>query len=64
MLLPATVIYQARLVVPALKEFVLVCQHQQVDARVDVTVMVRTTMSTRPFTDVHRFLLTFLAYFC
>ncbi|MBR2078455.1 MAG: hypothetical protein IJ878_14090, partial [Exiguobacterium sp.] len=37
-LLPATVIYQARLVVPTLKEFVLVCQHQQVDARVDVTV--------------------------
>ena len=58
-LLPATVVYQARRVVPTLKEFVLVCQHQQVDACVDVTVMVRTTMSTRPFTDIHRLLLAF-----
>ena len=60
MLLPATVVYQARRVVPTLQEFVLVCQHQQIDARVDVSVMVRAT-GTRPFTDVHRFLLTFLA---
>ncbi len=59
-LLPATVVYQARRVVPTLKEFVLVCQHQQVDARVDVTVMMRAT-GTRPFTDIHRLLLAFYA---
>ena len=59
MLLPATIIYQARRVVPTLKELVLVCQHQQIDARVDVTIMVHTTMSTRPFTDIHRLLLAF-----
>ena len=50
-LLLATIVYQARRVVPTLKEFVLVCQHQQVDARVDVTVMMRAT-GTRPFTDI------------
>ncbi len=59
-LLLATIVYQARRVVPTLKEFVLVCQHQQVDARVDVSVMMRAT-GTRPFTDIHRLLLTFLA---
>ena len=59
-LLLATIIYQARRVVPTLKEFVLVCQHQQVDARVDVTVMMRAT-GTRPFTDIHRLLLAFYA---
>ena len=59
-LLLATIIYQARRVVPTLKEFVLVCQHQQVDARVHVTVMMRAT-GTRPFTDIHRLPLTFLA---
>ena len=59
-LLPATIVYQARRVVPTLKEFVLVCQHQQVDARVDVTVMMRAT-GTRPFTDIHRLLLAFYA---
>ena len=57
-LLPATVMDQARRVVPTLQEFVLVCQHQQIDARVDVTVMMRAT-STRPFTDIHRLLLAF-----
>ena len=57
-LLLATIVYQARRVVPTLKEFVLVCQHQQVDARVDVTVMMRAT-GTRPFTDIHRLLLAF-----
>ncbi len=35
-------------------------QHQQVDARVDVTVMMRAT-GTRPFTDIHRLLLAFYA---
>ncbi len=59
-LLLATIIYQARRVVPTLKEFVLGRQHQQVDARVDVSIMMRTT-GTRPFTDIHRLLLTFLA---
>ena len=60
-LLLATIIYQARRVVPTLKEFVLVCQHQQVDARVDVSIMMNTAMSTRPFTDIHRLLLAFYA---
>ena len=59
-LLPPTIIYQARLVVPTLKEFVLVCQPQQIDACVDVSVMMRTTV-TCPFTDIYRLLLTFLA---
>ena len=60
-LLPATIIYQARRVVPTLKELVLVCQHQQIDARVDVSIMMNTAMSTRPFTDIHRLLLAFYA---
>lgn len=58
-LLLATIIYQARRVVPTLKEFVLVCQHQQIGARVDVSIMMNTAMSARPFTDIHRLLLAF-----
>ena len=60
-LLLATIIYQARRVVPTLKEFVLVCQHQQIGARVDVSIMMNTAMSARPFTDIHRLLLAFHA---
>ncbi len=55
-LLLATIIDQARRVVPTLKEFVLVCQHQKIDARIDVSIMVSAT-GTRPFADIHCFLL-------